>query len=75
MNYPISPHPSESISLQSDTEALILNAIAIVIETARSKGQSLEEVRAEVLEDDTLLDLQQRQWLSDVVTQAWETIK
>lgn len=73
MNYPISPRASESISVRSPgAEELILNAIAVVIETARSQGQSLEEIKAEVLADDAILDAQQRQWLSDIVTQAWQ---
>lgn len=76
MNYPISPRTSESILLPqtSVTEELILSAIATVIETARSRGQSLEEVRAEVLAEDRMLDAQQRRWLSDIVTQAWESL-
>ncbi len=76
MNYPISPRTSESILLPqtSVTEELILSAIATVIETARSRGQSLEEVRAEVLAEDMMLDAQQRRWLSDIVTQAWESL-
>ncbi|MCU0549757.1 MAG: hypothetical protein MUC48_10465 [Leptolyngbya sp. Prado105] len=75
MNYPISPCAPESISVQSEpgTEELILNAVAVVIETARSRGQSLEEVRSEVLADDMMLDPQLRLWLSDIVTQAWES--
>lgn len=51
-----------------------MNAIAVVIESARSRGQSLEEVKAEVLADDTILDAKQRRWLSEIVAQAWETL-
>jgi hypothetical protein len=73
MNYPISPRVPESTSVQSlGAEELILNAISVVIETARSQGQSLEDIKAEVLADDAILDAQQRQWLSDIVTQAWK---
>jgi hypothetical protein len=76
MNYPISRRASESISRkpESNPEELILKAVAVVIESARSRGQSLEEVKAEVLADDTMLDAQQRRWLSDIVVQAWETL-
>lgn len=76
MNYPISPRTSESIPPKPDsgTETLILDAIAAVIQSARSQGQSLEEVKAEVLADDTILDAQQRRWLSDIVAQAWKSL-
>lgn len=75
MNYPISRPISESISLQAEPvpEVLLLNAIAGVIAQARSQGRSLEEVKAEVMEDDTLLDVEQRYWLSEAVVQAWES--
>lgn len=69
MNYPISSPHSEPV-----TEDLLLNAIAQVIETARSQGRSLEDVKAEVLAEDRLLDSQQRHWLSEIVTQAWESL-
>jgi hypothetical protein len=75
MNYPISQRPLEAIPLQPEprTEELILNAIAVVIEAARSQGQSLEDVKSEVLADDAMLEPQQRKWLSDVVSQVWES--
>lgn len=74
MNYPISPPTSESILLRQMpvTEDLILSAIAGVIDSARSQGRSLEEIKAEVMEDDSLLDVQQRYWLSEAVAQVWE---
>ena len=53
-------------------EELVAAAIAGVIEIARSKGQSLEELKREVLADDDLLDLAQRQWLSHTLEQAWQ---
>lgn len=55
-------------------EDLIASAIAGVIKIARSQGQSLDQLTAEVLQDDPLLDHTQRNWLSDIVTQAWETV-
>jgi len=45
-----------------------------VVQIARSQSQSLDELKAEVLADDNLLDLPQRLWLSDIVAQAWETL-
>lgn len=77
MNYPISPPFSESTLLRSEsvTEEILLSAIAGVITQARSQGRSLEEIKAEVMEDDSLLDVQQRYWLSEAVAQAWEVTK
>lgn len=76
MNYPIPPRTSESIPQKPEavTEELILQAIFLVIQTARSQGQSLDEVKAEVLADDMLLDAQQRRRLSDIVAQAWDSL-
>jgi hypothetical protein len=76
MNYPISSSTSQSIFVQQPvTEELILSAIAAVVVEARSQGRSLEEVRAEVMTDDSLLDDQQRYWLSEAVAQVWEVAK
>ncbi|MBE9013233.1 hypothetical protein IQ250_23835 [Pseudanabaenaceae cyanobacterium LEGE 13415] len=72
MNYPFSPprsQPPEPV-----TEELLLNALSEVIGTARSQGRSLEEVKAEVLAEDRLLEPHQRHWLSDLVVQAWESL-
>ncbi|MGG6264883.1 hypothetical protein ACQ4M3_02310 [Leptolyngbya sp. AN03gr2] len=71
MNYPLSrpSQPPEPV-----TEELLLKALSEVIGTARSQGRSLEEVKAEVLAEDPLLDPAQRHWLSDIVAQAWESL-
>ncbi|NEU72638.1 hypothetical protein PI95_008665 [Hassallia byssoidea VB512170] len=76
MNYPIPHSPQEIINLRQNPvdEELVAAAIAGVIKIVRSQGQSLEELTAQVLADDQMLDKQQRRWLSQVVTQAWETI-
>jgi hypothetical protein len=34
----------------------------------------LDELKAEVLADDNLLDFAQRLWLSDIVAQAWDNL-
>jgi len=71
MNYPLlrpSQHP------EPVTEELLLKALSAVIGTARSQGRSLEDVKAEVLAEDPLLDSDQRHWLSDIVAQAWESL-
>lgn len=73
MNYPIPASPQEIVALQEKPvdEELVATAIAGVIQVARSQGQSLEEVTAQVLAEDRLLDRITRRWLSEVVTQTW----
>ncbi|MFN6566985.1 hypothetical protein A6770_14795 [Nostoc minutum NIES-26] len=75
MNYPIPDSPQEIFALQQKPidEELVASAIAGVIKIVRSQGQSLEELTAQVLADDTVLDQQQRRWLSKLVSQAWES--
>jgi hypothetical protein len=76
MNYPIPTNPQEMIALRQQplNEELVASAIAGVVQIARSRSQSLDELKAEVLADDNLLDLAQRRWLSDVVAQVWENL-
>ena len=76
MNYPIPTNPQEMIALRQQplNEELVASAIAGVVQIARSRSQSLDELKAEVLADDNLLDLAQRRWLSDIVTQVWENL-
>lgn len=76
MNYPIPANPKEVMALQQKSvdEELIAAAIAGVIKISRSQGKSLEQLTEEVLADDSLLDMQQRRWLKEVVAQAWESI-
>ncbi|MDF5712379.1 MAG: hypothetical protein PUP93_00485 [Rhizonema sp. NSF051] len=74
MNYPIPDSPQEIVALRQKPvdEELVASAIAGVIKIVRAQGQSLEELTAQVLADDSVLDQQQRRWLSQVVAQAWE---
>ena len=76
MNYPIPLNPQEIIQLgqRPVNEELIATAIAGVVQIARSRGQSLEDLTAEVLADDCLLDRDSRRRLSDIVAQAWQTL-
>jgi hypothetical protein len=76
MNYPIPASPQEIVALgkRRVNEELIATAIAGVVQIARSNGQSLEDLTAEVLADDSILDRDSRRWLSDVVAQAWRTL-
>lgn len=76
MNYPIPVSPQEIVELRQKpvNEELIAAAIAGVVKIARSKGQTLDDLTAEVLADDRLLDRASRRWLSDIVAQAWQTL-
>jgi hypothetical protein len=76
MNYPIPVSPQEVVDLRqkSVSEDLVASAIVGVIQVARAKGQSLDDLTAEVMADDSLLDRQQRYCLSEIVAQAWQTL-
>ncbi|WP_413172499.1 hypothetical protein [Anabaena azotica] len=75
MNYPIPDSPQEIFALRQQPvdEELVAAVIAGVVKLVRAQGQSLEELTAEVLEDDLVLDRQQRRWLSKLVAQAWDS--
>lgn len=75
MNYPIPDNTQDIMALRQKPvdEELVAAAIAGVIKIVRSQGQSLEELTDQLLADDSLLDKQQRRWLSQVVAQAWES--
>jgi hypothetical protein len=76
MNHPIPLSSEEIIALRNkpvDEEA-IAAAIAGVVTIARSQGQSLDELTAEVLREDNLLDRMQRRKLSELVARAWKTL-
>ncbi|MBW4686610.1 MAG: hypothetical protein KME40_16260 [Komarekiella atlantica HA4396-MV6] len=74
MNYPIPDSPQEIVALRQKPvdEELVAAAIAGVVKIVRAQGQSLEELTAQVLADDSMLDGQQRRWLSKLLAQAWE---
>ena len=76
MHYPIPVNPEEIFALRRRpvNEEMIAVAIAGVVKLARSQGQSLDELTEEVLEEDPMLDRVQRKWLSQLVTQAWQTL-
>lgn len=74
MNYSIPATAQEVVALRQqpiDGE-LVVAAIAGVVTIARSQGQSLEDLTAELLAEDTWLDAGQRLWLSSVVTETWQ---
>ncbi len=74
MHYPIPTSHQEIVALQQKpvNEELVAAAIAGVVKVVRSQGQSLDHLTAEVLADDSLLDLEQRRWLCKVVTEVWQ---
>ncbi|MFH7028459.1 MAG: hypothetical protein ACHBN1_24485 [Heteroscytonema crispum UTEX LB 1556] len=76
MNYPIPDSPQDIVALRQKPidEELVAAAIAGVIKIVRAQGQSLEELTAQVLAEDAMLDKQQRRWLSQVVAQAWDSM-
>ena len=73
MNYTIPRSSQEMVALgqQAVNEELVAAAIADVVRISRSQGKSLEELTAEVLAEDCLLEPPLRQWLSEAVVQAW----
>ena len=76
MNYPIPATPQDLIALRQKpvTEELVAAAIVGVVQQARAKGQSLDDLIVEVLADDSLLDAKQRRWLSELVEQTWQRL-
>jgi hypothetical protein len=76
MNYPIPSTPEELLNLRDgpiDTE-VVATAIAGVVSMARANGESLDALTAAVLQDDNLLDAQQRNLLSELVAEVWDSI-
>ena len=53
---------------------MVATAIAGVISIARSQGQSLADVTAQVLADDSLLEPSVRKVLSEIMEQAWDSV-
>ena len=76
MNHPIPISPEEIKALHQKPvdEEIIAAAIAGVVQIARQQGQSLAQLTAEVLQEDAILDQKQRRWLSNIVTQAWQSL-
>lgn len=76
MNYPMPANTPEVGTFRQKfvDEELIAAAIVGVVDVARSKGQSLEDLLTEVLADDALLDSKQRHWLSEIIAITWENL-
>ena len=76
MDYTIPATTEEILALgdKSINEDVIVTAIAGVISIARKKGQSLEDLQQQVLQDDLILDKIQRRWLKDFIAKAWDIL-
>lgn len=76
MNYSIPANAEEILALQNNSisEEIIATAIAGVVQIARRQGQSLEELTESILQDDLVLDLDRRKWLSTMIVQAWDIL-
>lgn len=76
MNYPIpdSLDGIEALKNKPVSDDVVATAIAGVISIARSQGQSLADVTAQVLADDSLLEPSVRQVLSEIMAQAWDSV-
>jgi hypothetical protein len=73
MNYP-SALETRSGSQGSITEELVAAAIAGLVSSARAQGESLDDLTCLVLAEDPELDQMTRQWLSEIVTEAWQEL-
>lgn len=76
MEYPVtkslkSVAPLEPATITPDH---IADAVLGVIQSARAQGQSLDDITAEVLADDAMLDVRIRHLLSDIVREAWTVV-
>jgi hypothetical protein len=76
MNYPLIPSivPDVTVGAQPVHENELIDAIQIVVLSARANGQTLEEVTAEILADDQYLEPKHRQLLNEIVIKAWEQV-
>ncbi|NJK39210.1 MAG: hypothetical protein HC835_06645 [Oscillatoriales cyanobacterium RM2_1_1] len=76
MNYSIPANWHEMLALgnQSVDEEVVARAIAGVISIAKSQHQSLEDLKAEVMADDNLLNPEQRAWLSEIIAEVWHSL-
>lgn len=74
MNHPVPTSDLEVIALRKQpvNDELVALAIAGVVNVARSQGKSIEELKEEILADDRLLNMAQRQLLSQILNEAWE---
>jgi hypothetical protein len=64
--------PKEAPAQRPDEmTTLLVDAVGAAIADAQAKGRSLDEVLAEVLADDRLLEMRQRRLLGEAIVQIW----
>ena len=76
MDYFIPSSTEEILALKNSSinEEVIAKAIAGVVQMARCQGQTLEDLTESILQDDRVLNLDRRKWLSDIIVQAWSLL-
>lgn len=67
-------HTFNNLTDNQVSPQLVAEAIAFVVDTARNQGQTLDDLIAEILAEDPILDQAQRRWLSNIIIQAWESL-
>lgn len=71
---PRSPEEVSALRRFPVSEELLAVAIAGVVSLAKRQGQSLEDLSAEVMAEDALLDGVQRRWLQQIIRKAWAVL-
>lgn len=67
----LTPQPSDPPAPDLQAEEHLARAIAGVIEQSRARGRSWDDLADLLLQDDALLDKEQRRWLRDLMAEAW----
>nr|AAN46186.1 unknown protein [Synechococcus elongatus PCC 7942 = FACHB-805] len=77
MAYPIPTNREELLTLcrQPADSEILATAIVGIIQWARTQGQSLADLQAEILTEDQLLEPEQRQWLSELLLKTWQQLE
>lgn len=68
----LTPQTSDPPTPHLQEEECLARAIAGVIEQTRARGRSWDDLADRLLQDDAILDQEQRRWLRDVVAEAWQ---
>ena len=71
---PQSPQDFAALRKHPVNAELLTVAIAGVVRHAQREGQTVEQVLAEILMEDGLLEAQQRQLLGEIISEAWNAL-
>ncbi|WP_353259935.1 hypothetical protein [Prochlorothrix hollandica] len=76
MNYSIPSSLQEIAALRQSptTTETVARAMAGVVRVARQQGRTLDELVAEMLLEDAVLDDQQRSWLCEMIKNIWHRV-